>query len=231
MKINKIYPALEGEGLWIGVPIVFVRTQGCKIGCKNCDTMSSWNASRGTEMTPKEILLEVMKYDIDRVSITGGNPLEQADIEDLVQILKKRGFSINIEVTGQDDDEYIFEVVDSISMDIKPPSTGVVVNRQNIVDILQRLILKKQNTKLQLKCVVADDADYEFFRESYEFLYSRGLIMPHQMVITPCYTEKQKEFDFKYIEKINEMVLRDKLKVRVIMQQHKILYGSSREDV
>ena len=40
--INSIYRATEGEGVFVGRPQIFVRYQGCAIGCINCDSKDTW---------------------------------------------------------------------------------------------------------------------------------------------------------------------------------------------
>ena len=35
-------PTLQGEGILAGTMTSFVRTAGCTVGCKTCDTVHSW---------------------------------------------------------------------------------------------------------------------------------------------------------------------------------------------
>lgn len=42
MKINDIYPTIQGEGSLTGTPMFLVRTMGCDVGCDFCDTKESW---------------------------------------------------------------------------------------------------------------------------------------------------------------------------------------------
>jgi len=37
-NLSEIYLSLQGEGIWVGVPMVFVRTTGCHRRCRYCDT-------------------------------------------------------------------------------------------------------------------------------------------------------------------------------------------------
>lgn len=36
--INEIFQTLQGEGVFTGVPAIFVRLQRCPVGCSWCDT-------------------------------------------------------------------------------------------------------------------------------------------------------------------------------------------------
>ena len=38
IKINEMFPAIQGEGLTNGLPVYFVRTSGCNLNCDFCDT-------------------------------------------------------------------------------------------------------------------------------------------------------------------------------------------------
>ena len=224
MRINTIYRACEGEGIWIGAPQVFIRTQGCSVRCKNCDTLNSWNPNHGTEMSINEIVEKVSEFGLNRVSITGGNPLEAQGMVNFIGELKRKGYVTNIEATGQDFDKEVFDLVDFISCDIKPPSTGVCANLENIVNTL-----KLYNHKMQLKVVCATDEDLDFIVVCYKILKNQLGLCP--FVITPCYTERDNDFDYEMIKKALNRIMDEKLSIRVIMQQHKVVFGSKRVDV
>jgi len=90
MKVVEIFQSLQGEGLFAGLPAVFVRLAGCNLYCRWCDTKYAW--SGGKEMTVDELLKEVLKYEDAlkhgaRLVITGGEPLLQQ--EDLVELVIK----------------------------------------------------------------------------------------------------------------------------------------------
>ncbi len=43
--INEMFQTLQGEGYFTGVPAIFIRLQGCPVGCAWCDTKhtgTSW---------------------------------------------------------------------------------------------------------------------------------------------------------------------------------------------
>lgn len=80
MPIYEIFTSVEGEGLKVGTPTLFIRVAGCNFCCPFCDTKQSWQGDNGSEMTigliverVKSILVESPA--IQRVSITGGNPM------------------------------------------------------------------------------------------------------------------------------------------------------------
>lgn len=95
MKINEIFYSLQGEGFWTGTPIVFVRFASCNLNCSFCDT--DWTGFK--EMTPKEIVTEILRFPARRVCLTGGEPCLQATSE-FVELLHQEGFTVHMETNG-----------------------------------------------------------------------------------------------------------------------------------
>lgn len=100
MRISEIFYSIQGEGRLLGVPSVFVRTSGCNLRCRWCDTpYTSWQPE-GKSWSVKNILGEVAKYPTRHVVITGGEPLLAPDIEELTFQLKQNGAHITIETAA-----------------------------------------------------------------------------------------------------------------------------------
>lgn len=100
MRINEIFQSISGEAARAGYPVVFVRTYGCNLRCSYCDTMYALEGGEYTEMTPLQILEKCKSYNIKRVVLTGGEPLLQQDMPELVDLLCNNGFEIEIETNG-----------------------------------------------------------------------------------------------------------------------------------
>lgn len=226
MKIAEIYAGIEGEGSRIGNPQTFIRLQGCKVGCTWCDTKYAQDEKLGEEKKIDEIVQEVEKIGLGSVSITGGNPLEQAEqLLDLIKVLNKKKFHISIEATGQEFNKSIFDIVDFISCDIKPPSSKVKADLSNIENIFS-----KYDYKSQFKIVVADKKDLDFACEVYN-LFAKNKHKEFNMLITPCWPEKQKEANKKIFQDISSRVISGKMRVKVVLQQHKIIYSAEAKGV
>ena len=49
-RIAETFYSIQGEGATAGLPAVFVRLQGCTVGCGWCDTKYSWDPAAGREV-------------------------------------------------------------------------------------------------------------------------------------------------------------------------------------
>lgn len=155
MRVAEIFASIQGEGRYIGRPQVFVRLTGCNLRCSWCDTKRAYKGGR--EMTVAEVIRKVGAYGIESVCVTGGEPmLQKEEVLKLAQGLKRRGCEVVLETNGTLYDRRLFRLVDCVSMDMKPPSSG----EESDWGILARL-----GAKDQAKVVVADGGDLRFARQ------------------------------------------------------------------
>jgi len=99
-RIAETFYSIQGEGVTSGLPAVFVRLQGCSVGCRWCDTKYSWDPAEGHEVTLPRLLDEVAGFPCRRVVITGGEPLESPLFGPLAAELAQRGHAIEVETSG-----------------------------------------------------------------------------------------------------------------------------------
>lgn len=117
--INEMFQTLQGEGYFTGVPAVFIRLQGCPVGCSWCDTKHTWEKRPEREIPLKQIVdkttesdawgqasvddivghMTQLGYTARHVVITGGEPCIH-DLTSLTQRLEALGFSTQIETSG-----------------------------------------------------------------------------------------------------------------------------------
>lgn len=100
MYINEIFYSLQGEGFLTGVPSVFIRIAGCPLRCRWCDTKYAWSKEAGRQFNIDEIVSIVKKWPCKFVVITGGEPMVDPDLPQLVRELKAAGKHITIETAG-----------------------------------------------------------------------------------------------------------------------------------
>jgi len=100
VKIAEIFYSLQGEGSLLGVPSVFIRTSGCNLRCRWCDTpYTSWNPE-GSEMAADAVVMQARSYGAQHVVVTGGEPLIAPEIVELTYKLQEAGLHITIETAG-----------------------------------------------------------------------------------------------------------------------------------
>lgn len=225
LLINSIYRATEGEGIHIGIPQIFVRFQGCHVGCVNCDTKETWDFDPAFTTTIDDVMEKVETLSqniIKRISITGGDPLHPSHIPSLLVLiseLKNRGYWINIEAAGTRIVKEVFDQVDFISYDFKTPSTTVRTSK----DILLKFI-QEYGYKAQIKAMVADKKDFEATYDAFHFV--KGALNPQvPWCLTPCY-EPGEQFPMNRFQQVVQLNESFGLPFRVIGQQHKWVYGS-----
>ncbi|WP_273805095.1 7-carboxy-7-deazaguanine synthase QueE [Providencia rettgeri] len=117
--INEIFQTLQGEGVFTGVPAVFIRLQGCPVGCSWCDTKQTWEKKQDKQTTLGDIalktldsdtwamadsyaLIQLMKakgFTAKHIVITGGEPCIY-DLTPLTESLEQSGYQCQIETSG-----------------------------------------------------------------------------------------------------------------------------------
>jgi 7-carboxy-7-deazaguanine synthase len=212
VKVTEIFYSIEGEGIEIGKPEIFVRLAKCNLRCEWCDSKYTWE--NGIEMSVKEVLKEISRYPCKSVSITGGEPLlQREELLELIQQLKRMNYWIQINTNGTIFDEQIFQLVDLITMDCKCPSSKM----NSDLTVLEKT-KKLFNHKAQFKFIISNQKDYEYAKSIMSSLLPDAL----NLVLQPEWACR------KFARKLVDMVKRDNLNVRIIIQQQKILWGAKR---
>lgn len=100
MKIADLFYSIQGEGILIGTPSVFVRTSGCNLRCWWCDTpYTSWQPE-GEDLAIEAIVDYVTAHSTGYVVVTGGEPMIVPEIVALTEALQRAGQHITIETAG-----------------------------------------------------------------------------------------------------------------------------------
>ena len=86
MKVSEIFESIQGEGLYAGSPVLFIRLSGCTRDCSFCD---SPNNKDGKEMTVDEVVERINSSDKSIIVWTGGEPMLQYD--EILEVIKKLG--------------------------------------------------------------------------------------------------------------------------------------------
>jgi len=125
-KINEIFPSIQGEGPLVGYKQLFIRFCNCNLHCNYCDT----EFAAGTEYSPDALYQKIMKeYNLNgfhSISLTGGEPLLNAEfLKDFLPLVKgKTKVYLETNATLPEKLICIKQYVDIISADIKLESTA-----------------------------------------------------------------------------------------------------------
>jgi len=206
LRITEIFFSLQGEARTVGLPTVFVRLTGCPLRCGYCD--SAYAFYGGNKMALEEILDQVSAYGSQYVCVTGGEPLAQGDVRQLLTALCDMGKSVSLETSGAMSIADIDERV-SVVMDIKTPGSGEAHrNLANNVPLLKQ--------KDQIKFVLCSRDDYEWarFKIENEQLSERTA----DILFSPSFGQLDPR-------ELADWIIADRLPVRMQIQLHKYLWG------
>jgi 7-carboxy-7-deazaguanine synthase len=101
-NIVEKFLSIDGEGPSSGELATFIRFQGCNLRCSWCDTTYSWNKENICEvLSANEIYNYIKENKVTNVTLTGGEPLIQENIDDLLKLLNEDDkLTIHIETNG-----------------------------------------------------------------------------------------------------------------------------------
>lgn len=204
MRITEIYKSIQGESTYAGFPCVFVRTTGCSLRCRWCDT--SYAFQGGTEQSAQQVLEQIKALHCSLVEFTGGEPLEQEDCLSVMAACLAEGFKVLLETSGAVSIQKVPKGV-HIIMDVKCPDSNMA--ERNLYDNFHYL-----KSSDEVKFVVASEAD---------FAWAETLIAEHaldekcQVLISPAFALMKNE-------QLAALVCASKRKLRMQLQLHKYIW-------
>ncbi|MBU2871298.1 7-carboxy-7-deazaguanine synthase QueE [Colwellia sp. E2M01] len=185
-KINELFETIQGEGSFTGQPSIFIRLQGCPVGCSWCDTKHTWDISLDDEVTaetmltkseetqhwanftPEDILALVndKKFNAKHIVITGGEPC-MVDLTPLCELFEQRGYSTQIETSGT------FEIITTEKSWV---TVSPKVNMRGGYKILNSAMARAN----EIKHPVATEQHVDDLK---------ALLAEHQVIDTPIYLQ------------------------------------------
>lgn len=153
MRVLEVFDSLQGEGVWAGTPMTFIRLAGCNAEARGlecirwCDTTDSWREDQGTEISPDELALLI---GLPRVCVTGGEPVLQPDLGVLVRHLHDRKIKVHLEtngtvaMTGPDWPDWV-------TISPKPPDYDVASGWMGHVDEIKLIVDRKFDVRVIAK--------------------------------------------------------------------------------
>jgi len=211
MFITEIFPSIQGETTFSGMPCLFIRTAGCNLRCRYCDT--SYAYSGGQRMSVSSIETLVNQNHLPLVSVTGGEPLLQEECIELLKRISRCGKPVLLETNGsislKDVDKKIIKIVD-----VKCPSSGE--GKSFLEENIQYI-----SNRDELKFVLCNRKDYEWARK---FISKNNLLQGHKVLLSPVSGELKPSL-------LAGWMLKDSMDARLQLQLHRIIWPSRKRKV
>ena len=210
-KVAEKFVSINGEGPRAGELAVFLRFCGCNLDCCYCDTRWANTADVKYELVSAEELVAYVKSTgVKNVTLTGGEPLLQADIAHLIKLLGEAGAEVEIETNGSVPLKNIVSLAPrpAVTADYKLPSSGM--EKYMLTENFSYLTLQDA-----VKFVVGDMCD---LARAEEIINGYGLKEKCRIYFSPVFGK------IKPVE-ITEFMKERKLNgVRLQLQLHKIIW-------
>ena len=186
IKLSEIFYSLQGEGIDVGKPAVFIRTALCNLSCVWCDTKYTWDWNHYdydkevSQMTLDEIQEQISGFDAKHCVITGGEPLlQQVKLVPLLSHLKSKDYFIEVETNGTILPSNMIErFVDRWNVSPKLQNSLISKQHREVHACLQYFA---KNSKAYIKLVIcnrSDLAEVKALIEKYLLKKQRIILMP-----------------------------------------------------
>ena len=192
LNISELYYSIQGEGVTVGVPSIFVRLQGCILNCMWCDTVDVWK--QGTSRPVKDIADNI--YNIadqahsfpSTIVLTGGSPLLQQ--ENLIHLITKLRPDFRIELENECvimPNLSMMYSIDQWNNSPKLSNSGVERSKRYKKDVIYRMARldsdpNQFNNKSWFKFVVECEEDWEEIKMDF---IEPNLIRREQVILMP----------------------------------------------
>ena len=205
MRIDEIFCSIQGEGTRRGRPCSFVRLTGCPLRCRWCDTAYAFHG--GEEMDLDQVHARLAEFGPRLVCVTGGEPLAQVEVHELMRVLTEDGFEVILETSGAVDARGVDERIVRI-LDLKAPGSGEV--ERNHWPTFESL-----RPTDEVKIVVADREDFDWARARID--RHQLIERTHAVLLSPVHGELDPAV-------LAGWILEESLPVVLQLQEHKILW-------
>ena len=210
--ITEIFESIQGESRFAGFPTVFVRLSGCHLRCSWCDTKYSF--SKGNKYNLPDLYEEIAQYSSKHICVTGGEPLLQESVYELLSHLCTEGYNVSIETSGSLSTEKIDPRV-HIILDIKCPDSGM--SEKNLFTNLSHL---------------REIDDVKFVISSWkDFRYAVSICENYSLFDSPAQILFSPEFMSLEPKTLTEWILKEGLQVRLNIQWHKYIWSPTQQGV
>ncbi len=213
LLINELFHSIQGESTHSGRPCFFIRLTGCHLRCVWCD--SEYSFFEGEVRTVDECIAKADEAGCKLVEVTGGEPLLQPSVYELLTRLCDRGYEVLLETSGAVPIDRVDPRVKRI-VDWKCPASGEASrNKPQVIPALK--------PGDEIKLIISNRADYEWARAW--FAETR----PRIPEAVPFHFSPA--FGLLPFDALAGWILEDRLEVRLNLQLHKWIWDPKRRGV
>jgi len=182
----EIFCSVQGEGINIGRPAVFLRLGLCNLACTWCDTKYTWDwdsydkKEQIVEMGIGEVGQEILKHEPRYLVLTGGEPMiQQSHFIPMLEHLKERAFFIEIETNGTIvPDQKLVNLIDHWSVSPKLDNSG---NLRSLREIPECYRFFATIPSGYFKYVLQDEDDFK----EVQTLMNKYHLPPNKIILMP----------------------------------------------
>ena len=218
MRVVERFVSINGEGTRAGELAVFVRFQGCNLRCSYCDTQWANEVDCPVvEQTPQEIAAYVQSTGVKNVTLTGGEPLLQIDMPQLLEELGRLpDVRVEVETNGAVDlRRFSGKHRPVFTMDYKLPGSGC----EGAMRVENFQYLGVDDT---VKFVCSSLADME---RAIHLIRTHRLTQQCHVYVSPVFGEIQPA------EMVKKMIAEGLNDVRLQIQIHKVIWDPNERGV
>ena len=245
--VVSVFSSIQGQGLYVGKPHLFIRFAGCNIRCRYCDTPEGLTIPKygRIETAPfaktfhkclNPVKADSLWHKIKRltgsfahyhaIALTGGEPLLQTTfLKVFLPYLKRLGISVMLETNGTMPEQLkeVINLIDIVSMDIKIPSD---INKKHDVwgpteEFLK--ILSLRNISAYIKIVITSSTKLGDCQKASGIIAGINKNIP--VILQPVSPARKgiKKPSWEQTIRTHNMFTKKLADVRIIPQVHRIM--------
>ncbi len=184
--LTEVFASIQGEGIYVGVPQIFIRFNQCNLSCEYCDTPI--NTHGLPSLTVEEVLESARRFYVPgsfhSFSLTGGEPLVYLPfLKKIIPRLKEWIPTTYLETNGVLAEALVglIEQVDIIAMDLKLPSA---LRGQQYWGAHRRFLKVAARKEVFVKVVITEMSRLEEWKQAVRLVKTISPSIP--MVLQPA---------------------------------------------
>ena len=216
MQIIEKFISINGEGLRQGELALFIRFKDCNLRCSYCDTKYSFENPKYNEEDIPSLIKYAKDKNIKNITLTGGEPLIQKDVNLLMKELINNNFHVEIETNGSINiNNFINDDNISYTLDYKLPTSLM----EKFMDVDNYNYINKKDS-VKFVCGNIDDLN-----KMKVIINKYDLINKTNVIISPVFNMIKPE------DIVNYLIDNNLNGIRMQLQIHKFIWDPNKRGV